>query len=101
MKCKYYWIKERHNPQLGVYYIPCGKMSVKEAKKMESSPYGDNYMHKFTSIGDYEAKIRELEALGERVHKMHDTASSLPPTRKDNQNDNRTLPNRNRNLARK
>lgn len=67
MAGKYYWIKERHNPQLRVYYVPQGRITVKEARAMERPLYGDNYMLKFNSLEEYEQKIRELKAAGEKV----------------------------------
>ncbi len=60
MAGKYFWIKERHNPQLGVYYVACGKITVKEANQMKDSLYGNNYMHKYSTEDEYEAKITEL-----------------------------------------
>lgn len=50
---KPYWIKERHNPQTGVYYIKCGRLSVTEAKRKEKSLYGDNIMLRFDSEKEY------------------------------------------------
>ncbi len=60
MSNKYWWIKERHNPQLGVYYVGCGNISAAEAKAMESPLYGDNYMHKFSTKDEYEKRLKEL-----------------------------------------
>ena len=35
---KYWWIKERYNPQLGTYYIKYGNtLTVKQAKAMEDN----------------------------------------------------------------
>lgn len=47
MAPKYYWIKERHNPQLGIYFIGYGQISSKKAKPMENSLYGMNCMIQF------------------------------------------------------
>ena len=66
MKQKYYWIKERHNPQLGVYYVAMGNISVKDAES-KSSVYGWNHMLKFYSEKEYKAKISDLIEKGERV----------------------------------
>ena len=66
MKYKYYWIMERHNPQLGVYYIAMGNISAKDAES-KSSVYGWNHMLKFDSEKEYKAKISDLIEKGERV----------------------------------
>lgn len=63
---KNYWIRERHNPQLGVYYVAHGVMSVKDAKKYEDSLYGYDYMLRFKTEDEYNAKIQELKDKGER-----------------------------------
>ena len=68
MKTKPYWIKERHNPQLGVYYVGCGQMTARDAKRHESPIYGDNIMHEYRSRADYAAKLEELQKRGEKVH---------------------------------
>jgi hypothetical protein len=62
-----YYIKERHNPQLGVYYVACGQMSIKKAKQAERRIYGDNYMLSFDTEQEYQAKIKSLKASGERI----------------------------------
>jgi len=68
MKPKYHWIKERHNPQLGTYYVKCGPMTVREAKSYEGSRgYGSNRMLRFASEEEYHAKINELHAAGKPV----------------------------------
>lgn len=67
MKPKYWWIKERHNPQLGVYYVAVGPLSVKDAKAMERPGYGSNYMLRFDSAREYEAKLRQLCNDGHKV----------------------------------
>ena len=68
MTGKYYWIKERHNPQLGVYYKLYGRgLTVKEAKSMGSSLYGFNYMLKYKTEAEYNNAIEKLKARGERV----------------------------------
>lgn len=55
-----YWIKERHNPQLGKYYIAEGQMSVTKAKYYQKAAYGVNIMHRFDTLEAYQAKMREL-----------------------------------------
>ena len=62
---KSFWIKERHNPQLGVYYVACGQMTIKEAKQYECRGlYGENFMHKFSDADSYRDKLRELKEAG-------------------------------------
>lgn len=64
-----YYIKERHNPQIGSYYIALGKMTAKAAKKAEQGGgYGTNYMHKFRTRAEYEAEIQSLVEDGQRVN---------------------------------
>lgn len=63
-----YWLKQRHNPQLGVYYVKCGQLTQKAAKEMEKSVYGDNYMLSFHSLELYQAEIDKLTNNGEKVH---------------------------------
>ena len=68
MPGKYYWIKERFNPQLpDPYYVAYGNISATEAKKMEKSIYGDNHMLKFVSKEDYEKTLSSLRRKGMRV----------------------------------
>lgn len=62
-----FWIKERHNPQLGTYYVGCGAMSVRNAKIEESPLYGVNIMHEYPDEKSYKAKLAELKARGETV----------------------------------
>lgn len=64
---KRFWIKERHNPQLGVYFVACGQMSNAEAKRTEKSLYGDNYMLGFDTEAEYKAKLAELKRSGKSV----------------------------------
>lgn len=65
---KYFWIKERHNPQFKQpYYVPCGQITVKEARKKEFPLYGENYMHKFATKEEYEAEITKLRAAGHNI----------------------------------
>ena len=69
MKGKYWWIKERFNPQLGTYYVPLDRIAVKEANKYERSLYGENIMHRYDTLEDYEAAIAKLKLEGERVRR--------------------------------
>lgn len=65
---KFWYIKERVNPQLGTYYIALGNISVKEAKQKEKSLYGDNYIHKFNNEKEYNDKLDELNKEGNIIH---------------------------------
>jgi hypothetical protein len=62
-----YYIKERHNPQLGVYYVAYGQIPAKQAKEYESSLYGTNYMLKFNTEKEYRSKLQELSENGNRI----------------------------------
>jgi hypothetical protein len=62
-----YWIKERRNPQLGTYWVGCGPLAAKEAKKRESSIYGFNVMHGYDTETAYLSRLSELRRNGERV----------------------------------
>lgn len=64
---KPYWIKERHNPQLGVYYVGCGQLSKTAAKKLEDSLHGFNVMLPFETQADYDSKLQELKNKKERA----------------------------------
>jgi hypothetical protein len=63
MATKYYWIKERINPQFKKpYYVGMGAMTMKEAKKIEDDClYGYNNMIKFPSECKY---LEALERFG-------------------------------------
>ena len=58
---KKWWIKERHNPQLGVYYVGCGQLTKADAKEMEDSLYGSNHMLAFDTKNEYLERLQELE----------------------------------------
>jgi hypothetical protein len=64
---KKYYIKERHNPQLGVYYALMGQMSKTAAKKYEHSLYGDNYMIGYDTEGEYLEAIEKLKSNGSKI----------------------------------
>ena len=57
---KYWWIKERKDPQLGTYYIPMGQMSMNDAYKMQKSINMFNTMLNFDSKNEYDKKVEEL-----------------------------------------
>jgi len=67
MKPKYYWIKERYNPQLGTYYSFLGNISVKEALQWEKTLYGLNFMHKFETKDKYDSEIEKLRSSGAKI----------------------------------
>jgi len=68
MAVRLYWIKERHNPQSGIYFIAYGnQLSKKEAKAKESSRYGNNFMYSFNTEKEYKAEIERLKKEGSRV----------------------------------
>ena len=64
---KQYYIKQRINPQLGTCYVPCGQLSNTAAKRKEGALYGGNYMIGFDTEAEYNARLAELRASGERV----------------------------------
>ncbi len=64
MKAKYWWIMERRNPQLGVYYVAYGNMPVSEARTHERPLYGDNVMIRHSSEKEYVNAIAKLKASG-------------------------------------
>lgn len=61
---KYWWIKERDDPQLGAYYTACGYLTVEEANRNLNPAYGSNTMLKYRTKKEYEAAIKKLVALG-------------------------------------
>jgi hypothetical protein len=67
MMAKKWWIKERHNPQLGVYYVGMGQISKAEAMRYENTLHGTNYMLSFDSEEAYNAKLAELKANGRKI----------------------------------
>jgi hypothetical protein len=58
---KPFWIKQRYNPQLGIYYVPCGQLSKTKAKKMENSLYGSNVMHSYPDEKTYQEALVEIQ----------------------------------------
>lgn len=66
-KPKKYWITERHNPQLGVYYIAEGQMSGAAAKRKSNPIYGSNIVHGFETEVAYNARLKQLRKQGETV----------------------------------
>jgi hypothetical protein len=64
MKQKSFWIKERHNPQICVYYVAEGQLSKTAARKMENSIYGFNVMHEYETEEAYKAELQKLRDEG-------------------------------------
>jgi hypothetical protein len=57
-----YYIKERHNPQFKEpYYVACGKLSAKEAKKKEDSLYGFNIMLSYKTEKEYKEACEKFK----------------------------------------
>ena len=65
-----YWIKERRNPQLGTSYSYFGQLTLREAKRYESTLYGFNVMHPFPSPEAAAAELARLKEAGERVNAL-------------------------------
>lgn len=59
---KYWYIKERVNPQLKTYYLALGNITQKEARKHENAIYGWNNILKFSTEKEYLEKVKELNA---------------------------------------
>lgn len=67
MKTLKWWIKERHNPQSGTYYVACGQMTKAYVRRMENTLYGENVMHSFDTEAAYTARLNELKSKRGRV----------------------------------
>lgn len=66
---KKFYLKERHNPQLGKpYYVPLGQISKKEALKNKNCIYGYNNILEFDNIDEYQAAIAEKKENGFTIH---------------------------------
>ena len=63
-RVKSYWIKERHNPQLGVYYVRMGQISAREANQHDNPLYGHNILHRYETQEQYDAELTRLEREG-------------------------------------
>lgn len=64
-----YYIKKRFNPQFDKpYFITCGKLTAKEAKKKEKPIYGMNIMLPFNTQKEYDAEIERLKKDGFTVN---------------------------------
>lgn len=68
MPAKYFWLKERFNPQLRrPYYVLLGNIATREAMKSKSSKFGFNDLHKFETETEYQARVTLLRAAGARI----------------------------------
>ena len=65
-KMKWY-LMERDNPQLGTYWVKKGPFTRADAPGKSKSVYGGSTYHVFDTEEEYDAKIAELKASGERV----------------------------------
>ena len=65
---KKFYIKERHNPQTGVYYVQEGQLTKKDAEKKENTLYGSVIMEAYDTKKEYETAIEKLKAGGARVY---------------------------------
>lgn len=66
-RVKPWWIIERHNPQLKVYFVGLGQLSKTAAKRHGRPIYGTNYVHEYPTEADYKAKLAELKKKGNSV----------------------------------
>lgn len=64
---KSYYVKQRNNPQLGVYYVKMGQMTKKDARAHGKSIYGSNTMLEFKTLAEYETFVESLEKEGQRI----------------------------------
>ena len=56
-----WWIKQRHNPQIGVYCVAMGQMSVRAAKCVEDNTlYGSTVMLRYETEKEYEVAVAKL-----------------------------------------
>lgn len=77
MATKKFYIKERHNPQLGVYYEACGQLTKTDAKRYERPLYGSNVMHGFDTEEAYMDRLCELREAGKKVHTQQSKRTTL------------------------
>lgn len=67
MKAKKYWIKERYNPQLGIYFVACGQLSKTAAAIEGKAIYGRNTMFAYETEKEYLDRIKYLQ---EKLNKV-------------------------------
>lgn len=64
-----YWIKKRLNPQFEKeYYVACGQLTKKDARRKERSLYGENFMLEFKTEQEYITALESLKEKGFIVH---------------------------------
>jgi len=64
-----FYIKERYNPQFDKpYYVALGKLTKKEAKKKESSIYGNNYILSYDTEENYNKALNDFKEKGFNVN---------------------------------
>lgn len=64
-----WFIMERHNPQLGVYYVARGQMSERAAKKWETGiRYGTNSIRGFDTEVEYQKQLEQLKSEGHGIY---------------------------------
>lgn len=61
---KKWYIKERHNPQLGIYYVAAGEMSKTEARQHEKPGYGMNVMIPYDNEMEYRVALGKFREDG-------------------------------------
>jgi hypothetical protein len=67
-KMKNWYIKQRHNPQLGTYFVPMGQMLKARATEIQrGSLYGSNTMLAFPTEEAYNLYLNKLREEGKRV----------------------------------
>lgn len=62
-----YVIKERYNPQLGVYFVAMGRISDARAEGRGKCLYRSDIMYAFNTRKEYELELQRLRESGERV----------------------------------
>ena len=68
-KSKKFYLKRRDNTQLiEPYYVKCGQITKKEAKKIEKAIYGENTMIAFDTEEQYNEEIKGLIKLGLHIY---------------------------------
>jgi len=64
---KYWYIKERHNPNIGIYYIPMGRLTKAQAEKHISPLFGMNTMLRYKTDEEYRKALAEYGIEGKTV----------------------------------
>lgn len=55
-----WYIKERHSPQLGKYYIPLGQLDRETALALKRTDNGVNFMLEYPTEAEYKAAAKRL-----------------------------------------